>query len=260
MRYYFYIFLIIFLMGRSVLQAAEISDTESAFTVSEKSQFNDEVIKRILISEDVEKLETLVKNGFDINSRDENGDTILIYALQNNADIAMVKKIIGLGADVNSPSAQSGVTPLIIATQTAAIFQDKAENFLVMQKGEDLVRKSIVAARLKETAISDMMRAEKLVDTLVKNGADVNQETPYGTPLMNAVTNEWNFGIVDKLLKAGADVNQQNRSGKTALFYAFAYECNKMVTLLLEVGADTEIKDNNGYTYIESEKSDIINR
>ncbi|MBR3502332.1 MAG: ankyrin repeat domain-containing protein, partial [Alphaproteobacteria bacterium] len=81
--------------------------------------------------------------------------------------------------------------------------------------------------------------------------------TPFGTPLMAAVTNEWNKDIIAILIKAGADVNLQDRSGKTALFYAAAYDCNKIISQLLAAGADTDIKDFDGLTYMDVNKQDL---
>ena len=103
-----------------------------------------------------------------------------------------------------------------------------------------------------------MQYAIKLTKMLIEHGADVNRETPYGTPLMNASTNEWNKEIIDMLLEAGADVNKKDRNGRTALFYASAFNCNDVLTKLLAAGADIEVKDIYGKSYMDAEPKDLV--
>ena len=88
---------------------------------------------------------------------------------------------------------------------------------------------------------------------LIENGADVNQETPFGTPLMNAATDVWNIPLIERLLQAGAAVNQQDQSGRTALFYARLFDCADIETMLIKTGAHTDIIDRYGRTYMDIE-------
>lgn len=103
-----------------------------------------------------------------------------------------------------------------------------------------------------------LKRSQDLLQLLIDNGANVNQETPRGTPLMSASTSDLNLPLVELLLKADAEVNQKDRNGRTALFYAAAFGCDNIATLLLKAGANIQIVDNEGHSYMETEKQDII--
>ena len=75
---------------------------------------------------------------------------------------------------------------------------------------------------------------------------------------MNASTNNLNINLVKTLLASGAKVNQKDRLGRTALFYAEAFGSNSISTELLKSGADISIKDDNGQTYLDVSKFDIL--
>ena len=85
---------------------------------------NDENVKVAIKNNDISAVDNFIEQGLNVNSRDENGNTPLYIALiQKRLDIA--KKLIDAGADVNAPSAENGMTPLIIATSTAGKLQKK---------------------------------------------------------------------------------------------------------------------------------------
>ena len=81
-------------------------------------EIDDAYVQKILSSQDEKSFDNLIKQGLDVNSRDEEGHTMLYYVLTHNKDLLMAKKLIEAGADVNAPSA-NGMTPLVIATSKA---------------------------------------------------------------------------------------------------------------------------------------------
>ena len=105
---------------------------------------------------------------------------------------------------------------------------------------------------------NQMQFAKQTMSLLIENGADVNQETPLGTPLMNAATNDWNIDLVDMLITAGANINQTDVNGRSALFYAAAFNSNTILAKLLTADADVNIKDIYGKTYLDIERSDFF--
>lgn len=219
-------------------------------------EIDDSYVQNILSSQDEDAFDKLIAGGLDVNSRDANGDTMLFYTLSHNDDLYMAKKLIKAGANVNAPSA-NGMTPLIVATSKA--------NELLLQKmligAADInVKKEELTAKINEQIEYQMNRAIAMLQMLIEQGADVNQETPMGTPLMNASTSDWNIDMVEILLKAGANVNQRDRSGRTALFYAQMFGCDEILALLLKSGADVTIKDNSGQTYIEIPSANFISQ
>ena len=189
----------------------------------------------------------MIDAGLDVNARDDEGDTLLLFTLANNDNLEIAKILLDAGADINAPSQRDGITPLLVATTMANELQKQAQK--IYKNPSALRHTKISAGNLKNRAMHQMQYAIKLTKMLIEYGADVNRETPYGTPLMNASTNEWNMDIINMLLDAGADVNKKDRNGRTALFYASAFNCNNILTKLLAVGADIETKDIYGKNY-----------
>ena len=222
-----------------------------AETVSE--DIDDEIVQKILDSGDTAALQKLIDAGLDVNSRDADGNTMLFYLLTHYADLDMAKTLINAGADVNLPSA-NGLTPLLVATAIAAELQQTQP----ATTNDNNLNAEIQRANFNEQQNFLLKRSQKLLQLLIDNGADVNQETPRGTPLMSAATSDLNAPLIEILLKADANVNQQDRFGRTALFYAAAFGCDTVSTMLLKAGADIRITDNDGHGYMELEKKDII--
>ena len=116
----------------------------------------------------------------DINAKDVNGDTALIFAVKKpivNVDI--LKMLINAGVDLNAQN-NDGATALI----WAAILNHK-----------------------------------EVVKILIDSGADLNvqlQPIPGSTALVLAVAKN-HKEIVEMLIKSGANLNIRNRNGKTAL-------------------------------------------
>ena len=211
---------------------------------------NAEALKTAAKNNNIPAVKAFVNQGVNVNYRDNDGNTLLYTALKkNNLDVAKI--LIDAGADVNAPSVENGITPLIIATSRADNLQKDAKKIMARKQGTPIEEK------LKKHIAYQMIMAKKMLQMLVDSGADVNQETPYGTPLMNAAKNEWNIEIIDILLKSGAQVNLRDRNGRTALFYGEFFGGNKVSSKLLAAGADVDIKDINGRTYMEVTAEDF---
>lgn len=209
------------------------------------------LLKQSVTERDAEKIKSLIDEGINVNERDENGDTLFYYAVKHKAPLAVLQILSDSGADVNAPSSESGMTPLVYLAQTAERMQQ-----VILQKlsHADSSERQKIEAELKEKADKNMRYAAKIMGFLIAKGANVNQITPFGTALMNAAKSPWNKDIIALLLKSGADVNQLDRDGRSALFYAEAYADNEVVMQLLSADADPEIKDKNGKTYLEISK------
>ena len=194
---------------------------------------DDAIVQKILDSGDTAALQKLIDAGLDVNSRDAQGNTMLFYLLTHYADLDMAKTLIQAGADVNEPSA-NGMTPPLVATAVAAELQQSQTQCAAE---ENSIKKEIQQANLAEQQNFLQKRSQDLLQLLIDNGADVNQETPRGTPLMSAATSDLNAALVEMLLKADAKINLQDRNGRTALFYAAAFGSDNISTILLKAGA-----------------------
>lgn len=215
-----------------------------------ETQFSNDNLEDLMTGADLNTIENLKQSGFDFNEKDVFGNPPLYYLLTKNSDLNVARKAIEYGADVNLPAA-NGMLPLNIATSKANEMQLQ----ILMMKTLGLnVSEPEVQETLKENLYREMSRMTQMAQMLVESGADVNLESPLGTPLANAATNAWNLEIVEMLLKAGANPNWQDKNGQTPLFYAAAGGNDDIITILLKAGADPDIKDNAGKVYLDVEK------
>lgn len=191
--------------------------------------------EKAISSGDAGLLDKMIAGGLDVNARDGNGDTLLFFALAATPDLTMAQKLVDSGADPDLPST-SGLTPLVLAASVAPALSENRRS------GEGLTR-------YEKFQIN---HAEAMVRFLLKSGADIDKETPFGTPLMKAATSEENAGIVKMLLDAGAAVNKKDMHGRTALFYAAAFGCDNILTILLKAGADITVADEDGKSYMDA--------
>lgn len=206
-------------------------------------------IKEVLLSQNPSQIEEMLLSGIDVNSYDENGNTLLFYTLINNENLEIAKALIENGADVNLPST-NGMTPLVLTVSLAQEIEK------MQQHNKDSgINDYMQQAKMAEQSQYQIEHMQKIMELLLENGADVNQETPYGTPLMVASTSELNTKMIELLLSAGANVNQQDQNGRTALFYANAYGTDNIITMLLKAGASIHILDNNKQSYMEMDEN-----
>ena len=86
----------------------------------------------------------------------------------------------------------------------------------------------------------------KIIDELIKNGADTNLVMTNGTNLLMLASAFYkNPRIIELLIGKAVDINHQNESGATALIYAAKFSKNpKFITELISKGADVNIEDN----------------
>ncbi len=204
---------------------------------------------------DIAALEKMKADGMDVNMRDSHGNSLVYFTLANTHSAQVLRFLADNGADLNAPIPASGETPLVYAVSAADRIQAEAERVFVGELSPQ--KREKMADDFKKAAAKELKYAIETVRLLIDLGADINQETPLGTPLMKAATNAWNSEIVAILLEAGADVNQEDQNGRTALFYAEAYGNSDISMQLIAAGADVYHTDVNGKTYIEAEKKDL---
>jgi len=162
---------------------------------------SDNVIHQIQHN-NIEFLNNMVNEGFDINSNLEGDGTALIIAARAGK-ATMVQALLDLGADVNYATETDG-NPLTAATIANKLTIAK----LLYLQGAELD----AITEYDETALINASRYGhfKLVEFLVENGADVNLSVNaqtargivYRSPLKNAKTQQ----IRDYLASKGAKV------------------------------------------------------
>ena len=129
-------------------------------------------------------IEKLIEAGADVNAKDCNGDTALMYAAKNQ-DESVIKKLIEAGADVNARN-KRGRTVLMMAMGSGAR-EMRMFNFLPvgenMPVGTEILNKrgeeALKAAR-DHYGLICMENQERIVEYLLKNGADIFATNDYG--------------------------------------------------------------------------------
>lgn len=144
-----------------------------------------------------DQLETLLKQGMDINAPGPAGATALHYMAHLTNDPTIIKELLNKGASINSKN-DYGETPLYLA----------------------------VCAQSPET-----------VDVLLKApGIDVNSPDKNGiTPLVRAIYKD-NEALVKTLLDHKAQVDIPDSKGLTPLYHAVNSYCKSTIKLLLDKG------------------------
>jgi Putative peptidoglycan binding domain/Ankyrin repeats (3 copies)/Ankyrin repeats (many copies) len=169
----------------------------------------------------VEAVKEALKNGANVNARDEAGWTPLMAAAQEGLP-RVFSLLLKSGADVNAQSTH-GETALMIAA------------------GCFIVRKR--AAVVPERHLPDAIRAEQLaapatmVHALLEARAAVNAKRNDGrTALMNAAMMSWPE-VVEMLLHAKADVNTHDSEGRLAIDYVDRRSYPEITKMLLKAGS-----------------------
>ena len=166
-----------------------------------------------LSSEEVEsKIISILNSLHDINIKNEDGDTLLITALNNYEMKKVALELIKKGADLNLCGA-NGMTPLMLLLDKGYEIDDAwLDNIKNVNSTNAEGKNALFYCRnVKIDAI----------EKLIKKGADVNLKDNSGnTPLIYVIESNHGFDCALKLIKSGADVKAKNSDGMNALMFA----------------------------------------
>jgi ankyrin repeat protein len=161
----------------------------------------------------------------DVNARDSEGKTALMYAAQNTYgkdQIAIVKILIENKADVNVTERTYGKSALFDATANGNI---EVVKMLIAAKA-NVRAKDLSGEPILTAAVGYAHRSNTddlpIIKLLVASGARINDQDSQGiTPLMKAaeIGKHGEPEIVRFFIKNGAKVNARNRYGQTVLGY-----------------------------------------
>ncbi len=162
-------------------------------------------LEKAVATEDVEKAQAVLEQGFDLTRRTSRFDDPYLHQLLQRLPEKptqktdwLLKRLAAAGADFNAAN-RFGVTPLMYA----------------------------------------VLAGPGQVKTLLAAGANVNAADDQGhTPLMIAAY-DGKLDVVELLLRVGADVNARDAKGESVLSYALAggNERKKLIQLLKKAGA-----------------------
>ncbi len=143
-------------------------------------------------------VQDFLKQGVDVNARDENGSTPLLEALSGKSP-QTARVLIEAGADVNVVQYQW--TPLI----QAAIGRDIETTKLLLEKGADPKAFNSSAVRFAVVGTGDNPPKAGIARLLVQAGADVNAAEPNTFPFLWSAIQFGNIEVVRELIDLGAD-------------------------------------------------------
>ncbi len=212
------------------------------------------------------------QQGNSINTKGENGNTMLMRAIQNH-NVSMCQHLLELGCSMNAQNdiGRTALHQAIILGDTNCIQQllnnrdislgvadDEGwtELFWATKQGLTDTVKCILEMFPESinnldydlnTALNVAAKSQhrEICQTLVKAGCDVNAANETGEfPLLLAVI-KGNETIVEDLLRLGADCNQKTEPGVTPLLYAAICDHPGCTRLLLKSNADLNVCDGN---------------
>ena len=179
----------------------------------------------MLVSRDTSYIAMLLEKGLDVNSKDNQGNSLLhkaiFYQNKNLLDLLIQK-----GADVNVKD-NRGETPLILAIK----FHRLDIVRLLIEKGADVNVKDGEGFSFLYHLI--LLKKLDLIELALQKGADVNIKSRKGeTPLISAIKFR-KLEVIKLLLEKGSDSSLKDESGKTALDYCMAWnKCAEIEALI----------------------------
>jgi ankyrin repeat protein len=187
-------------------------------------------------------LEFLLAHGADVNAANKAGHTALMRAMP---DLAKVKLLVKHGADVNASA--GGTTPLLIAAGIRSA--DDVLQYLI-ENGATLDRLRKRAEGVTALMSAARVDCEACVRLLLDHGADAKAKTDAGLTALHYAAFKGNLTTVISFLEVGAAVNAADDRGLTPLMMAANSKSKdpEVVRLLLDHGADSQGKDDFGRT------------
>ena len=167
----------------------------------------------------------LVEHGADPNQSDRSGWTPLMYAVWGDqADMASM--LLAHGARLTAAD-NDGLTALAIAAQNAKL---KAARVL-LDAGAD-VNSPVAKGGYTPLMLASISGSRELAGTLIQHGAKVNAANPGGVTALMIAAGGNRTGIVELLLQSGADASARSEDGRTALSIAQANNSDAVVKIL----------------------------
>jgi len=189
--------------------------TGGAFAYPRKTVSDAEFLE-LCASGTTQEIVDALNNGANVQARDGESMTGLMYAVEKNPSPAVIPILLDAGMSVNARGGHN-MTALMVAARSnrnpgiIAVLLSAGAN--IEARDEDGMTVLMYAAAFNKNP--------DIIAILLDAGADVNARTGRGmTALMFAAAMNNNPVVIATLVEAGADVNAQDEGGRMAVGYA----------------------------------------
>lgn len=171
-------------------------------------------------------VKTFIKQGVNVNSRNWDGQTALIYACKHRS-VSTIRRLLKLNADVNAKD-NNGVTPFWEACENAYINNETIKVLLDFGANPNIADNNSGATPFLKVCENAYIHGE-IIKMLLDFGANPNIAFFDGTTSLMCLASRGNTEFMEILIQSGADVNAKNNKGQTALdilkeYYPDKYE------------------------------------
>lgn len=203
-----------------------------------------------------------INKGFDVETKDENGDTLLTYAIKKNV-LQVVEFLLTEGGANIEHRNNDNLNALLLSLQHNIIHEHWDPEISLEDEENDISKITrVLLEKYKHLGISidcedkdgntplllsiKENRNTSLAKLLLFYGADVHHRNKENKNALLLTINSINLiGIAEELIKCGADINLEEEDGTTPLLLAIQ-NCSKyMFYVLLDNGVDIDFINKN---------------
>lgn len=187
-------------------------------------------------------IQLLTTNSYiDINEKDHEGRTSLIYAISQDYK-ALATILIEAGADINVVDKLNKMSPL----HYAVMYNDLEMINVLIKRNANLNLKEEQGRTALHYAV--FLGAWDAATCLMENGSDIYTRNKNESSLLHTVAMHGDNTFIDELVKRHIKINAYDNIENTPLHYACAYNNPYTIYFLIKKGAEVNASNHDGET------------